>query len=168
MSAGLVNVAVTMVAALGGAGLATLLRLPAAPLLGAMAGVAALKLSTELAWSVPGPGRWLVYCAVGWLLGQTITRESLVALRTSAVVIVLVVVLFLVFGLVLAWGIWRFTEFDAHTALLSTAPGGIAQIGVFSAEVKANVPVVLAIHVLRITSVIVLMSVGLKLMGGRS
>ena len=35
------------------------------------------------------------------------------------------------------------------------------------ADVKANVPVVLSIHVLRITSVIVLMSLGLKLHGGR-
>ena len=72
--------------------------------------------------------------------------------------IVLTVVLFLVFGLALAWCLWRFTDFDAHTALLATAPGGIAQMGAFSAEVKANVPVVLSIHVLRITSVIVLMS----------
>ena len=41
-------------------------------------------------------------------------------------------------------------------------------MGVLSVEAKANVPVVLAIHVLRITSVIVLMTVGLKLLGGRS
>jgi membrane AbrB-like protein len=168
MTGGLLNVVVTAAAALGGAGLATLLRMPAAPLLGAMVGVAVLKLSTELSWNIPTSGRWLVYCAVGWLLGQTISREALSALRTSAAVIVVTVALFLLFGLVLAWGIWRFTDFDAHTALLSTAPGGIAQMGVLSAEAKANVPVVLAIHVLRITSVIVLMSVGLKLMGGRS
>ena len=78
------------------------------------------------------------------------------------------VALFLVFGLVLAWCLWRFTDLDLNTALLSTAPGGIAQMGVLSAEAKANVPVVLAIHVLRMTSVIVLMTVGLKLLGGRS
>ena len=78
------------------------------------------------------------------------------------------VALFLVFGLVLAWCLWRFTDLDLHSALLSTAPGGIAQMGVLSAEAKANVPVVLAIHVLRVTSVIVLMTVGLKLLGGRS
>lgn len=168
MTGGVLNLLVTAAAALGGAGLATLLRLPAAPLLGAMVGVAALKLSAELSWNMPEPGRWLVYCAVGALLGQTITREALGALRTSAVVIVVTVVLFLVFGLVLAWGLYRFTDFDAYTALLSTAPGGIAQMGVLSAEAKANVPVVLAIHVLRITSVIVLMTLGLKMLGGRS
>ena len=54
-----------------------------------------------------------------------------------------------------------------HTALLATAPGGIAQMGALSAESNVNVPLVLSVHVLRITSVIVLMSLGLKLMGGR-
>ncbi len=117
---------------------------------------------------VPSAGKWIVYCLVGWLLGQTITREALGALRSSAVPILVTVGAFLLFGLLMGLALWRFTDLDAHSALLATAPGGIAQMGVLSAEVKANVPVVLAIHVLRVTSVIVLMSVGLKLMGGRS
>lgn len=162
------SIAATTVAALAGAGVATVLRLPAAPLLGAMIGVAALTLSSDLSWQAPSAFKWAVYVAIGALLGQSVTRASLAALRSSAVPIVVTVVLFLVFGLVLAWGLWRFTDFDVHTALLSTAPGGIAQMGALSAEANANVPVVLSIHVLRVTSVIVLMSLGLKLMGGRS
>jgi membrane AbrB-like protein len=160
------GVAATAAAALAGAVVASLLRLPAAPLLGAMIGVAALSLATELSWSAPGSVKWVVYVAIGALLGQSVTRESLTALRSAAVPILLTVTLFLVFGLALAWGLWRFTDFDAYTALLATAPGGIAQMGALSADVRANVPVVLSIHVLRITSVIVLMSLGLKLMGG--
>ncbi|MBC2931973.1 AbrB family transcriptional regulator [Nocardioides sp. zg-1228] len=162
------SILATSAAALVGAGVATALKLPAAPLLGAMIGVAALSLSSELSWQAPGGAKWVVYVAIGALLGQSVTRESLVALRSAAVPIVITVVLFLLFGLALAWGLWRFTDFDVHTALLSTAPGGIAQMGALSAEANANVPVVLSIHVLRITSVIVLMSLGLKLMGGRS
>lgn len=158
----------TLLAAVVGAAVATLIKLPAAPLLGAMAGVAAVTVASELSFEIPPVGRWVVYCAVGWLLGQTVTRESLAALKTQAGPVLVCVALFVVFGLALAWGLWRFTDLDLHTALLATAPGGIAQMGVLSAEAKANVPVVLAVHVLRITSVIVLMSVGLKLMGGRS
>lgn len=161
------SLATTLVAALAGAALATLLKLPAAPLLGAMVGVAVVKLSSELTFEIPNAGRWVVFCAVGWLLGQTVTREALVILRTHAVPVLLCVVLFLVFGLALAWGLWRFTDLDVHTALLATAPGGIAQMGALSAEANVNVPLVLSVHVLRITSVIVLMSLGLKLMGGR-
>lgn len=157
----------TLGAALAGAVIATLFKLPAAPLLGAMAGVAAVNLAGQTSFELSGPVKWLVYVAVGWLLGTSVTRETLGSLRTQAVMIIAVVVAFLVFALVLAWLLHRFTDMDVNTALLSTAPGGIAQMGVLSVEAKADVPVVLAIHVLRITSVIVLMSFGLRLLGGR-
>ena len=161
----LLSLGTTLAAAVGGATIATLLKLPAAPLLGAMIGVAVVKLTGDLTFEIPSAGRWIVYCVVGWLLGQTVTRDSMVALRSHTVLIVVVVGLFLVFGLALAWFLWRFNGLDVDTALLATAPGGIAQIGVLSAEAKANVPLILSIHALRMTSVIVLMSVGLKLMG---
>jgi membrane AbrB-like protein len=164
----LASLATTLVAALAGAALATLLKLPAAPLLGAMVGVAVVKLTSDLTFEIPNAGRWIVYCAVGWLLGQTVTKDALVVLRHHALAVILCVVLFLLFGLALAWGLWRFTDLDVHTALLATAPGGIAQMGALSAEAKVNAPLVLSVHVLRITSVIVLMSLGLKLMGGKS
>ena len=53
----IVNIAATAAAAFAGAAVATVLRLPAAPLLGAMIGVAALTLSTraELAAARRGP-----------------------------------------------------------------------------------------------------------------
>jgi len=153
-----VSLLATVAAALVGATIASLVKLPAAPLLGAMIGVGVLKVASEMSFDIPSAGRWIIYCAVGWLLGQTVTREALATLRTAAVPVVVSV----------AYGLWRFTDLDIHTALLASAPGGIAQMGVLSAEANANVPVVLAVHVLRITSVIVLMSVGLRLMGGRS
>ena len=154
-------------AAVVGAGVATLLHLPAAPLLGAMVGVAVVNIATTSAFAIAPAGRWVVYVCMGWLLGMSVNRETLDQLRSSLVPIVVTVVAFLIFGLVAAWLLWRFTSIDSLTALLATAPGGIAQMGAFSASAGANVPIVLTVHVLRITSVIVLMSVGLKLMGGR-
>jgi uncharacterized protein len=154
-------------AAVVGAGIATLLHLPAAPLLGAMVGVAVVNIATTSAFAIAPAGRWVVYVCMGWLLGMSVNRETLGQLRSSLVPIVVTVVAFLIFGLVAAWLLWRFTSIDSLTALLATAPGGIAQMGAFSASSGANVPIVLTVHVLRITSVIVLMSIGLKLMGGR-
>ena len=151
--------------AVAGAALATLLKLPEGTLLGAMIGVAVVKLTSDLTFQIPSAGRWIVYCLVGWLLGQTVTRESVAVLKSHPALILVVVSLFLVFGLALAWFLWGFNGLDVDTALLATAPGGIAQIGVLSAEAKLNVPLILSIHVLRVVSVIVLTSVGLKLMG---
>jgi membrane AbrB-like protein len=158
---------ITAAAALLGATIATLLQLPAAPLLGAMVGVAAVNIVTSSAFSIPPAGRWIVYVFMGWLLGMSVNADTLKQLRDAFVPIAVTVVAFLVFGLVAAWLLWRFTSIDSLTALLATAPGGIAQMGAFSAGAGANVPVVLTVHVLRVTSVIVLMSVGLRLMGGR-
>ena len=154
-------------AAIVGATVATLLHLPAAPLLGAMVGVAVVNIATSSAFAIAPAGRWIVYVCMGWLLGLSVTTDALTELRNAFVPIVVTVVAFLVFGLVAAWLLWRFTSIDSLTALLATAPGGIAQMGAFSVSAGANVPIVLTVHVLRITSVIVLMSVGLKLMGGR-
>jgi membrane AbrB-like protein len=158
---------ITAAAAVLGAAIATLLHLPAAPLLGAMVGVAIVNITPMSAFDLPAAVKWIVYVLVGWLLGVGVTTDTLRQLRTSAIPIVVTVVAFLLFGLAAAWLLWKFTSFDAVTALLATAPGGIAQMGAMSATAGANVPIVLTVHVLRITSVIVLMSVGLKLMGGR-
>lgn len=157
----------TAAAAVVGAAVATLLHMPAAPLLGAMVGVAVLNIATTSAFEIAPAGRWIIYVFLGWLLGTAVNQETLTQLRSAVVPIVVTVVAFLLFGLIAALALWKFTPFDSLTALLATAPGGIAQMGALSASAGANVPIVLTIHVLRITSVIVLMSVGLKLMGGR-
>jgi membrane AbrB-like protein len=157
----------TLVAALAGAALLTLLKMPAGPLIGAMLAVGILKITGLPTLDIPSGGRFVIYCAVGWLLGQTITAEALVELRQAVVPILVCVLLFIVFGLLLAYALWRFADFDVYTAFLSTAPGGIAQMGVLSAESKANAPLVLTVHVLRITSVIMVASIGMRLLGDR-
>ena len=157
----------TAAAAVAGAAVATLLHLPAAPLLGAMVGVALVNILHSSVFEIPSAGKWIVYVLIGWLLGATVSRETLSQLKSAAVPIVVTVGAFLVFGLVAAVLLWKFANLDSITALLATAPGGIAHMGAMSATAGANVPIVLTIHVLRITSVIVLMTVGLKLMGGR-
>ena len=55
----IINIAATAAAAFAGAAVATFLRLPAAPLLGAMIGVAALTLTTSVSWQPPGGVRWV-------------------------------------------------------------------------------------------------------------
>jgi uncharacterized protein len=159
--------ATTLLAALAGAVLLTLARMPAGPLIGAMLAVGFLKVADLPTADIPGEGRFVVYCAVGWLLGQTITADAVTQLRQAVVPILVCVLLFIVFGLLLAWALWRFAGFDIYTAFLSTAPGGIAQMGVLSAESKANAPLVLTVHVLRITSVILVASVGMRFLGDR-
>ncbi len=110
--------------------------------------------------------KWIVYVMIGWLLGVGVTKDTLSQLRTRG-------------GAHRRHGggvpavrtrrrpgcCGSSPRSTPLTALLATAPGGIAQMEALSATAGANVPIVLTVHVLRITSVIVLMTVGLKLMG---
>jgi uncharacterized membrane protein AbrB (regulator of aidB expression) len=93
---------ITAAAAVLGATIATLLHLPAAPLLGAMGGVAIVNIAASTAFAIPEPVRWVVYVLLGWLLGMGVTTETLAQLRTALVPIVITVVAFLLFGLAAA------------------------------------------------------------------
>jgi membrane AbrB-like protein len=162
-------IAVTLAAAVAGAALASALRIPAGALIGAMLAVGILKITGVPTFDLPRSGQFVIYCGVGWLLGQTFTPDSLRQLKTAALPIIVVVALFIVFGFALAWGMWRFASFDLYTAFLATAPGGIAQMGALSvASQTAVVPVVLTVHLLRITSVIIITSIGLRWLEGRA
>lgn len=162
----MVNLLVTMAAALAGGWIAERLKVPAGALIGAMVAVAALQLTRVGAVELPGGVRFVVYCFLGWLLGQGITADLLGTVRRAAVPVLVCVGLFLVFGGALALGLWRFGGFDPATALLATAPGGLAQMGVLSVETGAQVPLVLAVHLLRVVSVVIAAPVLLRYLGG--
>ena len=51
--------------AIVGAAIATLLHLPAAPLLGAMVGVALVNIFTSSAFEIASAGKWIVYVVPG-------------------------------------------------------------------------------------------------------
>ncbi len=86
------SLALTATAAIVGATLATLLHLPAAPLLGAMVGVAVVNISTSSAFAIAPAGRWIVYVCMGWLLGLSVTTDALKQLRSAFVPTVVTVV----------------------------------------------------------------------------
>lgn len=146
----------TLGVALGAAFLFERLGVPAGALVGAMLGVGMLRVFGVETVQMPAAGRFLVFAVVGWLLGQSFNRDTPRVVAAAAVPIIIVVLAFLLIGAVFALLLWRFGELDPITAYLATAPGGIAQIGVLSAAVGAQVPLVLSVHLLRVTSVILL------------
>lgn len=157
---------VTAAAALAGGWIAERLKVPAGALIGAMVAVAALRLAAVDVVELPGGVKFAVYCLLGWILGQGVTPDMFATLRRATVPVLVCVGLFLVFGAVLAVGLWWLGGFDPATALLATAPGGIAQMGALSVESGAQAPVVLAIHLLRVFSVVLIAPVLLRYLGG--
>lgn len=157
---------VTGAAALAGGWIAERLKVPAGSLIGAMVAVAALRLASFDVVELPRGVQFTLFCLLGWILGQGVTPGLLATLRRAAVPILVCVGLFLVFGAVLAVGLWWLGGFDPATAMLATAPGGIAQMGALSVDSGAQAPIVLAVHLLRVISVILIAPVLLRYLGG--
>lgn len=150
--------------ALGGGWLLQRLGVPAGALVGAMLGIGIPRMLGVATWSIPPAGRFVAYVVVGALLGQSFTRETPRLVADSFLPIVSVVIAFIVIGFALAYCLWRFGGLDAITSYLATSPGAIAQVGVLSAEAGAVAPLVLSVHLLRVTSVILITPLIVKLL----
>jgi uncharacterized protein len=127
---------------------------PAGALIGAMVGIAGLKLSGVSVPEVPGAIRFVALIVIGWDLGTRFSRELLAAVSGNLVPLVLVVAAFLVMGWVLAWALWKLGLMDPATAVLATSPGGLVQMGALTSDIESNAALVVGFHLLRIVSVL--------------
>lgn len=158
----------TALAALVGAAVLDRLGVPAGALLGAVAGVAALNLVGELgpAVELPDAARFLAYAALGWLVGQGVTSETLAEVRASIVPVAVVVVALLLFGLLLGWGLVRLDVMDPATSYLATSPGALSQMAAVAASVDANATLVTTVHTIRVVVLLLLAPLLGRLAGG--
>jgi uncharacterized protein len=148
------NLAVSVVLALGAGYLLDWLGFPAGALIGAMAVIAGLKLSGVDVMEIPGPVRFLALLVIGWDLGTKFNKDLLSAVTNNLLPLVLVVAAFLVMGWVLAWTLWKLGLMDPVTAVLATSPGGLVQMGALTSEMDANAALVVGFHLLRIVAVL--------------
>jgi membrane AbrB-like protein len=148
------NLAVSVVLALGAGYLLDWLGFPAGALIGAMAVIAGLKLSGVDVMEIPGSVRFLALLVIGWDLGTKFSKDLLSAVTNNLLPLVLVVAAFLVMGWVLAWILWKLGLMDPVTAVLATSPGGLVQMGALTSEMDANAALVVGFHLLRIVTVL--------------
>jgi membrane AbrB-like protein len=148
------NLAVSVVLALGAGYLLDWLGFPAGALIGALAVIAGLKLSGVDVMEIPGSVRFLALLVIGWDLGTKFSKDLLSAVTNNLLPLVLVVAAFLVMGWVLAWILWKLGLMDPVTAVLATSPGGLVQMGALTSEMDANAALVVGFHLLRIVTVL--------------
>jgi membrane AbrB-like protein len=148
------NLAVSVVLALGAGYLLDWLGFPAGALIGALAVIAGLKLSGMDVMEIPGAVRFLALLVIGWDLGTKFSKDLLSAVTNNLLPLVLVVAAFLVMGWVLAWILWKLGLMDPVTAVLATSPGGLVQMGALTSEMDANAALVVGFHLLRIVTVL--------------
>lgn len=142
------------IAALGGL-TGERLGLPQGALLGSLLSVALVN-ATGLVEvpRLPSPLVFTMFVLIGLELGSQVTQKSVAALGDAWLPAVLFVggLILLTVGASLV--ITRFFALDLATSMFGTAPGAISGIAAMGAAVGANVPVIVAIHTLRVTAIV--------------
>lgn len=122
--------------------------------MGAMVVAIGFRLFSNDMVTTPPLVRFLAFAAIGWILGQQVTVESLAETRAALVPIVIVVVGLMGAGLVAAL-ILRAMGLDIVTAVLASSPGGISQMSSLAIDLGGNPALVVAAHVIRLAAVVI-------------
>jgi membrane AbrB-like protein len=131
------------------------LNVPAGALLGALAGgflVNVLWPGPRLAKAFRTGGKALA----GTVVGLSFTPQILASAAGLAPAVVLGVGALIVTGLGMSLVLHRRFGWDLPTALYACTPGGLSELAATSEDVGANAPVVIAVHTVRVVSIVVL------------
>jgi membrane AbrB-like protein len=137
-----------------GAWLASRLKLPIPFLLGPIFATAAAVLFGSPAPPVPRPLMHTAQLFFGTYMGIIITLESLRKLGKVFPYAIGGAVALVAFTYLLGFGLTLITPADLLTTFLSTAPGGLTEMGIVALSLNADVTFVLAYHLFRLFSIL--------------
>ncbi len=137
-----------------GAALARPLRLPFWPLIGSIAGAAAVRLASGGDIAVPAGWQTAAQVLVGTVVGLAVAPGVLRDFRAVLLPGLLAVVALLGFGV--GWGlvIGDSGEVDVVAAVFGMVPGGVGEMMAAATAVQADTAVVAAMHLVRLIVVL--------------
>lgn len=160
---------ITLLAVLVGASLFERLQLPAGALLGGALGAGLVNtLAPGGVTNVSPPVRLVAFAILGWSIGSTISRESLSALRSHALLLGAAIVVLLAFSGLLAVMLTRFGGLDPMTSYLATSPGALSQMTVMAGDLGADPLIVISVHITRVMIVLLSAPIVTRLLQGAS
>lgn len=125
------------------------LKVPAGILLGAVAAVAALNIATGYAYIWP-QARIISQVLAGAYIGCMVTRKDLHRLPKLIGPYFVITGSFLMLNLAVAYFIFRVTDLDPITCLLSAMPGGISDSPLIAMDMGADCSVVILLQFIRV------------------
>ncbi|MBX6378207.1 MAG: AbrB family transcriptional regulator, partial [Clostridia bacterium] len=132
------------------------LRVPSPYLLGPLVAF----LAVQGAWGLPRPPAWALAAAqfaVGVRAGASLDRDTAVRIARALPVYGLSLVVLFAASAVSAWLLHAAAGTDAVTAILSAAPGGIAEMTLTATAIGADTSFVAALQILRVLCVILVL-----------
>lgn len=152
----------TLLLLLGGIGvyIAMLIRAPVPFITGPLLIISVLSLLGMKLQSVPPIILHIGQLFIGISIGSQFKKEQLLNYRKYLIIGLLATMILTFLSAIMAYFLTLFSTIDYPTAILSLAPGGLAEMSITAALLGANVPIVAAFQVLRmILAVIVFPSV---------
>ena len=143
----------TLLAALLGGITFYLMNIPAGPILGAIIAVAVLNLATDSA-SYPKLLKVLVQVFAGSYIGSRITIQTLTEIQLLLLPALILMVELFFMAFVTAYILHKICRLDWATALFSSTPGGIQEMGLISDELGLETPKIVLMHTFRILAVL--------------
>ncbi len=144
------SVAATLAIAVVGAGVATLLRLPSAALIGPMLLGAGLHAAGLASLALPEPLLAAAYAGIGWYVGLRFTKATVRTVLHALPSVLAATVAMVAICALWAWGLTGWLAIDYLTAFLATSPGGLDSVAIIAVGSKVDVPFVLAVQTLRL------------------
>jgi membrane AbrB-like protein len=105
----------------------------------------------------PPPGQLAALWIIATSIGAQISRQSLAAVKRYALPCAMLVVTQIAFGLLLGWILYQSTSIDPVTAFIGTCPTAMEAMVILASEMRANVPLVTAMHTTRVIIVMAFM-----------
>jgi uncharacterized protein len=144
----------TALAAAGGGALFSLLHIPLAWMLGAMAATGVLAWHDRAAVAPPMRPVGLVFLGLGF--GQTFSTPVLAALATALPWLVAAAVASIVIGALVAQAFARMAGTDTRTGYFAAVPGGVIVMAVLAQRANVSVPAVTLAQTIRVMLVVVI------------
>lgn len=146
----------TLAVGFAGGFLAQRLRLPGGAIIGALVSAAALHMAIGTLEPLPTPFRTVAQIMIGGVIGTTLTRSPLSALRPIALPAGVAILVLVSTGVSLAFAFQMASGLPIVTALFSMAPGGASDMTAAALKLDADVGLIAAIHVVRQIAVFVI------------
>jgi hypothetical protein len=131
------------------------LGVPAGAVLGAVVGAVAVNL-WQPGRRLPKPFREVGKILLGSVVGLSFAPELLSAIVGLLVPVSIAVAMLIATGLGVAFVLYRWFGWDLPTALYASTPGGLSELAISSHEAGAQGHIVVAVHTIRVVTVVLL------------
>lgn len=140
---------ITLLFGVAGGLLARRIRLPGGPILGAMLAAGAAHVVLEGLDPLGPAFRIGAQLLIGAVIGTSLTRSPLRALRELGFAVVVVLGVLIVAALAAGFALAAGSGLPLTTALFSTAPGSASDMAAAALQFDADVPLIAAFHAVR-------------------